>query len=58
MGAIGSAGVLGTIFLIIVSLCMGTDVAAVNDSAIGQPLAYVYLQAFGVKGSIAIWSFM
>lgn len=58
VGAIGSAGVLGTIFLIIVSLTMGTDIAAVNNSDIGQPLAYVYLQAFGVKGSIAIWSFI
>lgn len=37
---------------------MGPDVAAVNDSAIGQPLAYIYLQAFGTKGSLAIWSFM
>jgi amino acid transporter len=37
---------------------MGPDVAAVNDSAIGQPLAYIYLQAFGTRGALAIWSFM
>lgn len=58
VGAIGSAGILGTIILIIIALTMGSDVAAINDSAIGQPLAYIYLQAFGAKGSLAIWSFM
>jgi amino acid transporter len=35
-----------------------TDLAAINDSAIGQPLAYIYDQAFGKHGSLAIWSFM
>lgn len=58
VGAIGSAGVLGTVILVILALTMGPDVAAINDSAIGQPLAYIYLQAFGTKGSMAIWSFM
>lgn len=58
VGAIGSAGLLGTVILIILALTMGPDVAAINDSAIGQPLAYIYLQAFGSKGSLAIWSFM
>ncbi|KAK8870077.1 hypothetical protein IAR55_000647 [Kwoniella newhampshirensis] len=58
VGAIGSAGILGTIILIILSLTMGSDVAAINDDALGQPLAYIYLQAFGVKGSLVVWSFM
>ncbi|WVQ99787.1 hypothetical protein IAU59_006929 [Kwoniella sp. CBS 9459] len=58
VGAIGSAGVLGAVILIIVSLTMGPDVAAINDAPLGQPLAYIYLQAFGQKGSLAIWSFM
>ncbi|WWC93541.1 hypothetical protein V866_000376 [Kwoniella sp. B9012] len=58
VGAIGSAGVLGTVILIILALTMGVDVAAVNDDALGQPLAYIYLQAFGQKGSLAVWSFM
>jgi hypothetical protein len=34
------------------------DVAAINDSALGQPLAYIYLQAFGTTGSLVMWSFM
>ncbi|WWC67793.1 uncharacterized protein I206_101706 [Kwoniella pini CBS 10737] len=58
VGAIGSAGILGTVILIILALTMGPDVAAINDDALGQPLAYIYLQAFGQKGSLVIWSFM
>lgn len=58
VGAIGSAGLLGTLILIILALTMGPDVAAVNDSEIGQPLAYIYLQAFGTNGALAVWSFM
>ncbi|WRT64900.1 uncharacterized protein IL334_001839 [Kwoniella shivajii] len=58
VGAIGSAGILGTVILVILALCMGPDVAAVNDDALGQPLAYIYLHAFGQKGSLVIWSFM
>ncbi|BEI94486.1 uncharacterized protein CcaverHIS019_0700580 [Cutaneotrichosporon cavernicola] len=56
VGAISSAGILGTLILIMIALCMGPSVAAVNDSAIGQPLAYVYLMAFGQKGSLVIWA--
>lgn len=58
VGAIGSAGILGTIFLAICALCMGPSVADVNDSAIGQPLAYIYMLGFGRKGTLVIWSFI
>ncbi|KAL7420678.1 polyamine transporter tpo5 [Cryptotrichosporon argae] len=53
-GAIGSAGVLGTVIMIVFALCMGTDVAALNDS--DQPLATIYQLAFGTRGSTAVWS--
>lgn len=56
--AIGIATLAGGLIMIILSLTMGTDLAAINDSAIGQPLAYIYDQAFGKHGSLAIWSFM
>lgn len=56
VGAISSAGILGTLILIMVALCMGPSVEAVNESDVGQPLAYVYLMAFGEKGSLAIWA--
>lgn len=47
VGAIGSAGILGTLILIILALTMGPSVEAINDSAIGQPLATIYYMAFG-----------
>jgi amino acid transporter len=58
VGAIGSAGILGTVILLILALTMGPDIAAVSDSDIGQPLAYIYLLAFGTTGSLVIWAFM
>ncbi|BEI97866.1 hypothetical protein CcaverHIS631_0301650 [Cutaneotrichosporon cavernicola] len=58
IGSIGSAGVIGTLYLIIISLCMGTDVEGINNSVIGQPLAVVYQMGFGTKGAIVIWSFI
>lgn len=58
VGSIGSAGILGTIILAIFALCMGPSVADVNDSAIGQPLAYIYMLGFGRNGTLAIWSFI
>lgn len=44
MGSIASAGLTGTLFLLICALTMGPDVAAVNDSEIGQPLAFIFQQ--------------
>lgn len=58
VGSIGSAGVLGAILLAVYSLCMGTDLVAINDSAIGQPLAVIYQMGFGTKGALAVWAFM
>lgn len=58
IGSIGLAGVLGGIYLAIIALCMGTDINAINDSPIGQPLAVVYQMGFGTKGALAIWSFI
>ncbi|GHJ87118.1 hypothetical protein NliqN6_3520 [Naganishia liquefaciens] len=58
VGAIGSATISGFALLVIFALTMGRDVLAIYNSDIGQPLAYIYLQAFGRDGSLAIWSFM
>ncbi|CDZ98333.1 amino acid transporter [Phaffia rhodozyma] len=58
VGAIGSATITGFAVLVIFALTMGSDIEAVYNSDIGQPLAYIYNRAFGVKGSLAIWSFM
>lgn len=56
VGAITSAGLLGTIILIMISLSMGTSVADLNDA--DQPLAQIYLMAFGKKGALVVWSFI
>lgn len=58
VGAISSAGVLGFLILIVLALTMGSDLAAVSDSEVGQPMAYIFLQGFGTQGSLAIWAFM
>jgi amino acid transporter len=58
IGSIASAGVLGAIYLAVIALCMGTDIEAINDSEIGQPLAVIYQMGFGTNGALAIWSFM
>ncbi|KAL1413749.1 polyamine transporter tpo5 [Vanrija albida] len=57
-GSIGLAGVLGTVIMIVLAATMGNDLEAINDSPIGQPLAYIYLQAFGKTGTLVLWSFM
>lgn len=57
-GSISIATILGTVIMLILALTMGPDLSAVNDSDIGQPLAYIYNQAFGRNGTLAIWSFM
>ncbi|KAJ9113585.1 hypothetical protein QFC20_001937 [Naganishia adeliensis] len=58
VGAIASATISGFAILVILALTMGRDVLAIYDSEIGQPLAFIYLQAFGRDGSLVIWSFM
>jgi amino acid transporter len=59
MGCVSLYCIARSASLIRPRLCVNsTDLAAINDSAIGQPLAYIYDQAFGKHGSLAIWSFM
>lgn len=35
---------------------MGSDIQALLDSKIGQPMAQIFYQSFGQKGTLAIWS--
>ncbi|KAJ9093390.1 hypothetical protein QFC21_006420 [Naganishia friedmannii] len=58
VGAIASATISGFAILVVLALTMGQDVMAIYNSDIGQPLAFIYLQAFGRDGSLVIWSFM
>jgi hypothetical protein len=35
---------------------MGSDIQALLDNNIGQPMAQIFYQSFGQKGTLAIWS--
>jgi hypothetical protein len=38
------------------AFCMGSDIQALLNSNIGQPMAQIFYQSFGQKGTLAIWS--
>ncbi|TFK55154.1 amino acid transporter [Heliocybe sulcata] len=50
------SGVLGWGVLIALAFCMGTDVESILTSPIGQPLAAIFYNSFGQKGTLAIWA--
>ncbi|KAL0570057.1 hypothetical protein V5O48_011899 [Marasmius crinis-equi] len=54
--AIGIAGILGTAINMALAFCMGTDLQALVDS--NQPMAAIFFNAFGQKGTLAIWAFV
>ncbi|CCO30325.1 putative amino-acid permease C15C4,04c [Rhizoctonia solani AG-1 IB] len=56
IGAIGISGVLGTAMNIAIAFCMGTDLEAIINSDIGQPLAAIFFNSFGQKATLGIWS--
>ncbi|GAB1521707.1 hypothetical protein RhiTH_004804 [Rhizoctonia solani] len=56
IGAIGISGILGTAMNIAIAFCMGTDLEAIIDSDIGQPLAAIFFNSFGQKATLGIWS--
>ena len=40
----------------VLAFCMGSDIRALLDSNVGQPMAQIFYQSFGQKGTLAIWS--
>ncbi|RPD60766.1 APC amino acid permease [Lentinus tigrinus ALCF2SS1-7] len=54
--AIGIAGVLGWAINMALAFCMGTDMDAILNSPIGQPMAEIFFNSFGQKGTLAVWS--
>ncbi|KAG8762841.1 GABA-specific high-affinity permease, partial [Ceratobasidium sp. 423] len=56
IGAIGISGILGTAMNIAIAFCMGTDLQAIMDSDIGQPLAAIFFNSFGQEATLGIWS--
>lgn len=35
---------------------MGTDLQGLLDSPIGQPMAQIFFNSFGQKGTLAVWA--
>ncbi|KAF9644428.1 APC amino acid permease [Thelephora ganbajun] len=54
--AIGIAGVLGWAINMVLAFCMGSDIQALLNSDVGQPMAQIFYQSFGQKGTLAVWS--
>jgi len=54
--AIGIAGVLGWAINISLAFCMGTDLEGILGSGIGQPMAQIFFNSFGQKGTLGLWS--
>ncbi|KAI8972562.1 APC amino acid permease [Trametes punicea] len=54
--AIGIAGVLGWAINVALAFCMGTDLDGLMNSPIGQPMAEIFFNSFGQKGTLALWS--
>ncbi|OCB87964.1 amino acid transporter [Sanghuangporus baumii] len=58
VGAIFVAGVLGWAINVSLSFCMGTDLDSIFNNPIGQPMATIFFNSFGQKGTLAIWAFV
>jgi amino acid transporter len=56
VGAIAIAGVLGTAINISLAFCMGSDLQGLLDSPIGQPMAQIFFNSFGQRGTLAVWA--
>ncbi len=40
------------------AFCMGTDIEGLMSNPIGQPMAAIFFNSFGKKGTLAIWAFV
>ncbi|KAI0077673.1 APC amino acid permease [Panus rudis PR-1116 ss-1] len=54
--AIGIAGILGWAINVALAFCMGTGLQDIMDSPIGQPMAQIFFNSFGQKGTLAVWA--
>ncbi|EJC97506.1 amino acid transporter [Fomitiporia mediterranea MF3/22] len=58
VGSIFVAGVLGWAINIALAFCMGTDLDAIMNNEIGQPMATIFFNSFGQRGTLALWAFV
>ncbi|EIN08575.1 APC amino acid permease [Punctularia strigosozonata HHB-11173 SS5] len=56
--AICMASIIGWATVIALVFCMGTDIAGIVGSPIGQPMAVIMFNSFGKKGVLAVWSIL
>ncbi|KAF8797704.1 amino acid transporter [Phlegmacium glaucopus] len=54
VNAIAIAGVLGWAINMALAFCMGGDLETLVNSS--QPMAQIFLNGFGLKGTLAVWS--
>jgi len=58
ISACGIASILGWGVNVALAFNMGTDMENILGSPIGQPLATIFFNSFGQKGTLALWSFI
>ncbi|EGO02856.1 hypothetical protein SERLA73DRAFT_165793 [Serpula lacrymans var. lacrymans S7.3] len=56
VNAIGIAGILGWAINVALAFCMGTDLEGLLNSPINQPMAQIFFNSFGQKGTLALWA--
>ncbi|KAH9021102.1 amino acid/polyamine transporter I [Lactarius deliciosus] len=56
--SIGIGGVLGWAVNVTLAFCMGQDLEGIMGSSFGQPMAQIFFNSFGQKGTLAMWSFI
>lgn len=56
VNAIGIAGILGWAINVSLAFCMGTDLDSIINSPIGQPMAQIFFNSFGQKGTLGVWA--
>lgn len=47
---------LGWAINVTLAFCMGTDIGYLLSSPIGQPMAQIFFNSFGQKGTLALWA--
>ncbi|KAJ7747328.1 amino acid/polyamine transporter I [Mycena metata] len=52
------SSVLGWIVTIVLAFYMGNDLDSIVGNPIGQPMATIFFNSVGKKGTLAIWAFM
>ncbi|KAI9508233.1 APC amino acid permease [Russula earlei] len=56
--AISVAGILGFAVNVSLAFCMGHDLEGLMNSDTGQPMAQIFFNSFGQKGTLTIWLFI